>query len=128
MSGPYDSEIARMYRDGLDTKAIASETGLSTRSVCRALVRERVRDVKTPAPKPTLTQQMLDLLVDGASYADVAETFGVKASWLREAAPGYGWDGKISGSIAHALRKPEVRRLFHEIRKMPLDGQTAGRS
>lgn len=121
MSGPRDAEIANMYRDGLDTKAIAAEVGLSTRSVCRALVRAKVRDLKTPPPRPVLTPRMVALLEDGASYSDVAETFGVGVKWLREAAPGYGWNGEISGMLAHALRKPEVRRVFHEIRSMPYE-------
>lgn len=122
MSGPHDAVIASMYRSGTtDTKAISIEVGLSTRSVCRALVREQVRDLRTPREHPDLDQRMIDMLVDGASYADVAETFGVAVKWLRESAPGYGWDGQTSGSIAHALRHPEVRRIFHEIRAMPLD-------
>lgn len=121
MSGQFDAEIAQMYRDGYDTKAISHEVGISTRSVCRALVRENVRELKTPAARPALDPRMLDMLKDGASYADVAETFDVGVKWLREVAPGYGWDGHTSGSIAHALRHPEVRRIFHEIRAMPLD-------
>lgn len=121
MSGPHDREIARLFRDGLDTKAISAEVGISTRSVCRALIRERVRDIRVIPPRPDVDPRMLALLEDGASYADVAETFDVPVKWLRETVPGYGWDGKTSGAIAHALRKPEVRRVFHEIRSMPLD-------
>lgn len=124
MSGPRDAEIARMFRDGLDTKAISIEIGLSTRSVCRALIREKVRDVKAIAPRPDVDPRMLALLEDGASYADVAETFDVPVKWLRETLPGYGWDGHVSGALVHALRKPEMRKMYNEIQQMPLDGET----
>lgn len=123
MSGAHDSEIARMYRDGFDTKAISVAVNISTRSVCRALIREGVRDLKSQQPSPDVDPRMLELLVDGASYVDVAETFDVPVKWLRETYPGYGWDGQISGSLVHALRKPELRLMYNEIKRMPLDEQ-----
>lgn len=122
MSGPYDDEIARLYREGVtNVKAIRAKVGgISERSVCRALVRTGCRASKSSDERPDVDQRMVDMLVDGASYNDVAETFDVPVKWLRETIPGYGWDGSVSGSIAHALRDPRARQLFHEIRKMPL--------
>lgn len=115
-----DAEIANMYRNGYNAKTIAAKTGLSTRTVYRALTRTKVRDLKTPPPRPVLTDHMVALLKDGASYTDVAETFSVSVKWLRETMPGYGWDGHTSGMLAHALKNPTARRLHHEIRKIAL--------
>lgn len=122
MSATRDAEIARLYREvTTNTTEIGMKVGVSARSVCRALVRAKVRDLKAPPAEHVLTQRMLDFLEDGAPYVDVAETFNVPVKWLRDNAPGYGWDGQISGSIQHALRKPEARRIFKEIRSIPLE-------
>lgn len=124
MTGTRDAEIARLYTEGVtDVKAIAGKVALSERSVCRALIRTECRAPRQVTPAPTLTDRMVAMLEDGASYTDVAETFDVPVKWLRESAPGFGWDGSISGHLAHALRQPHVRKLFHEIRKMPLPRQ-----
>lgn len=128
MTGAYDAEIARLYREGYNVKAIRAEVGISERSVCRALIRTGCRDVKRPAPVPEFDERMRDMLVDGASYADVAETFAVPVKWLRDTLPGYGWDGRISGMLAHALKNPEVRRLHHEIRRIALPSERESRA
>jgi hypothetical protein len=122
MSGPCDEQIAAMYRAGeTDTKVIAAEVGLSTRSVCRALVRTGVRDLKALKTRRTdVDERVIAMLEDGASYADTAETFGFDVGWLREHVPGYGWNGHIAGTIARALKDPRVRQLHAEIRRIPL--------
>lgn len=117
--GKHDSEVSRLFREGESFDDIAAAVGVDVRSVYRILERTGDRVVEH-REMPTLSQKMLDLLEDGASYAEVAETFAVGVGWLRKAAPGFGWDGKISGSFARALKNPKLREMYREIQRMEI--------
>ena len=114
-----DEQIAELFNDGISINEIAAETRVTTRTVYRSLERTGKR-IPIKRPIPTLTEQMTAMLQDGASYADVAETFDVGVVWLRNACPGYGWDGYISGTLARVLKRPEMREMYHAIQRMTI--------
>jgi hypothetical protein len=125
VSGPHDATIERLFvEEHADPMEIAARTGITHRSVMRALQDRLELIPKKPRParhaKPT--PEMIAMLEDGASYGDVAETFHVGRRWLSENAPGYGWNGVDCGSLVRLLnRSPEIRRVYNEIQRMPLD-------
>lgn len=117
-------QIVALWNAGeRDTAVIAAEVNRTTRTVCRTLVNANCRPLRVleRTYSREITPEVVAMLEDGASYTDVGETFGIHAKWLSSVLPGYGWDGDTCGTMAHALKDANVRKIFHEIRRIPLD-------
>lgn len=108
-----EAKVLILSRRGWSHDFIAKDCGISTRTVSR--ICSRYLEKPRRGPKPSWNEsdlpKALELLKDGASYRDVAETFSIPRTTLRERLPGYGFDIEDTARLATALpRLPEKLR------------------
>lgn len=109
-----EREIVCLTLDGLTAKVISQLCGVTERTVVRVRARNNVSVPNTgrpPSVQDSTWEAALELLEDGASYRDVAETFDIPRTTLREKLPGYGFTPEDTARLATTLIKlPERLR------------------
>jgi hypothetical protein len=93
---------------------------------------KRARTVTRPAHRPPSVSnetfvRAYDMLLDGASYHEVAETFNIPRTTLRERYPDMGWPKAEGGKFSMFTQRhskgatgPEKLRMQREIKEIKL--------
>ena len=101
--------IVELTEQGLSTRQIADVLHITCRSVTRG---RRRRGVSLADPATPLTAEQIDharqMLIDGASYAEVARTIGCNKETVRRRFPGRGWTREQSYDYLRTLRQLRV--------------------
>jgi hypothetical protein len=104
--------VVQLTREGRSAQEISEILGVKKRSVTR--IRRRA-EVHADYVAPYITEEMIEqarqLLLDGASYADVAATVGMSPRRLRARLPGMGWSYQQVGKWSQLQRKTGHRVL-----------------
>lgn len=98
--------VVQLTRSGYSAADIAFIVGISVRSVTRnrALAGLTADYVRRPEPTEDQLVAAKRLLVDGASYPEVARTLGFNATTWRKHHPGYEWTPSEVGTYGRAIQ------------------------
>lgn len=100
-----------LTKEGYSLSEIAVRLGVSRRQV---VTYRKEAGVTQPAYQPYTPEQLetaVNLLEDGASYAEVGRTIKRAPHHLRMKFPGYGWKADESGAFGYMMRKTGTKVL-----------------
>jgi hypothetical protein len=100
------ARVVALTREGRSATDIAFILGISVRSVTRnrALAGLTANYVRPPVPSEDQLLAAKWLLVDGASYPEVARTLGFNATTWRKHFPGYAWSRSEAGAHGKTIQ------------------------